>query len=106
MLMNSKYLSCQLLKKRDLRRQKSVIIKLYVTPDEDYLFDPFQKNNGWQANREGVHRWPAIIISDITIYLRPKDTDIRDRVLKDYKEGKAYSYLQSNLIGEIFYHPL
>ena len=83
--------------------------RLYSVSDEGALVDPLQKKDGWQGSREGIHRWPSISISDITVYLMSRkdpNSDLRERLVRDYKERKAYSYMESTFLGKLFYHPV
>ncbi len=68
------------------------------------LPDPFQLKD-WQLNAKD--KWPATMMIDITQYLlKPEHVALGRRLLGEYKEGKAYSYMQSNFIEMPSYHSI
>ena len=48
----------------------------------------------WLRESDAITSWPAIFLSDITVFLKDdhpgKDVALHERVLNEYKEGKAY----------------
>ena len=40
------------------------------------------------------------------IYPNEQGSDLGKRLLSDYKEGKAFSYFDSQWLKEVFYHPI
>ncbi|XP_071506667.1 uncharacterized protein [Diadema antillarum] len=78
----------------------------------------------WLPEKEGVKFWPPVSYFEIAEWLlseapcpseaskmerksrgtRPKT--LQERLLSDYKEGKAFSYFNSKWLHEIFYHPI
>lgn len=72
--------------------------------------DPFKLNN-WQDENKSMSLWPPIFLRDISDYLVTKEhdvfsTELRQRLLKDYKDQKSFSFFTSNWLLEIFYHPV
>ena len=63
----------------------------------------------WLRESDAITSWPPIFLSDITVFLmedRPgKDVDLHERVLNEYKEGKAYRLYESGWLKEIYWHP-
>ena len=75
---------------RDIQKEKS---KLLQSPDGK-LPDPEDLKDDWLSELEGMATWPPIFLSDITIFLMQehpgKEVSMHERVLNEYKEGKAY----------------
>ena len=48
----------------------------------------------WLREGDAITSWPPIFLSDITVFLMDdhpgKDVALRERVLNEYKESKAY----------------
>ena len=48
----------------------------------------------WLRESDAITSWPAIFLSDITVFLMDdhpgRDVALHERVLNEYKEGKAY----------------
>ena len=63
----------------------------------------------WLRESGAITSWPPIFLGDITVFLmedRPgKDVDLHERVLNEYKEGKAYRLYESGWLKEIYWHP-
>jgi hypothetical protein len=64
--------------------------------------------NGWEGEMVSRVKWPCTMISD---YLRKQEDNmdkipLRQRLLSDYKEGKAFSYFASKFLMEILYHQI
>ncbi|KXJ14188.1 hypothetical protein AC249_AIPGENE19303 [Exaiptasia diaphana] len=76
--------------------------KLLLTPDGSKLQDPLQLNEGLIREERGITSWPPMFLSDITKYLMQdhpgKDVQLHERVLNEYKEGKAYRLMSSTCI--------
>lgn len=82
--------------------------------------DPIgELKSDWIGEKQGVHIWPPVSHSEIADWLlneapcpsEPsgrvhKETSLHQRLLSDYKEGKAYSYFKSHWLQEVFYHPI
>ncbi|CAC5399902.1 unnamed protein product [Mytilus coruscus] len=61
--------------------------------------------SGWITESKGVSMWPPTMYYDIATFLQKKeDKSLSDRLMKDYKEGKAYSYFTSGWLKEVCYH--
>ncbi|XP_006824605.2 uncharacterized protein LOC102800946, partial [Saccoglossus kowalevskii] len=80
--------------------------------DGERLPDPFiDLKSCWEDENTSISKWPPTMITDVQLYLQRHETDIESanlskRLLKDYKEGKAFSYFSSQFLFEIFYHPI
>ena len=64
--------------------------------------------DNWLLESDGLTSWPPIFLSDITVFLikeHPgKDVDLHQRVLNEYKEGKAFiRLLDSGFLKEVEY---
>ncbi|KAJ8030935.1 hypothetical protein HOLleu_27485 [Holothuria leucospilota] len=83
------------------------------------LPDPLSElNDNWKGEKEGVHCWPPVSYYEIAEWLlrdapcvsqpsirdKKRASTLHDRLLSDYKEGKAYSYFSSKWLHEILYH--
>ncbi|CAH3122823.1 unnamed protein product [Pocillopora meandrina] len=84
--------------------------KLLFTPEGSKLPDPLGLKDGWIDEKDGLTSWPPIFLSDITKYLMAdhpgKDIKLHERVMNEYKEGKAYRLFDSGFLKEVFYHEL
>ncbi|XP_070579493.1 uncharacterized protein [Ptychodera flava] len=83
-------------------------LRLLPTDDGDFP-DPIKLDQGWETEDTGMSKWPPTFLADISDYLRKHETDIesaglRKRLLRDYKEGKAFSYFSSQFLFEVNYH--
>ena len=63
----------------------------------------------WLRESDAITSWPPIFLSDITVFLMEdhpgKDVALHERVLNEYKEGKAYRLYESGWLKEIYWHP-
>ncbi|XP_070550727.1 uncharacterized protein [Ptychodera flava] len=93
---------------RQAERQKQYEATLNV--DDQQLPDPLlDLKSGWEDESVGMSKWPPTMITDIQTYLQKHETNLTcaslsKRLLKDYKEGKAFSYFSSLFLFEILYH--
>lgn len=57
--------------------------------------DPFTVKDGWLEESDSSRSlWPPVFITDIADYLRlHSTTDLVNRLMNEYKQGKAYRYL-------------
>ncbi|XP_013402438.1 uncharacterized protein LOC106168055 [Lingula anatina] len=67
--------------------------------------DPFVVDS-WTGEPKSIELWPPITIYDISEFLKEHDVaisnaNLRTRLLRDYKEQKAYSYFASNWVFEV-----
>ena len=64
----------------------------------------------WLRESDAITSWPSIFLSDITVFLMEdhpgKDVALHERVLNEYKEGKAYRLYESGWLKEIYWHPI
>ena len=68
--------------------------------------DPFKITDGWIGEGdEGMKHWPPVSIADIVIHLKKQNAN-SDKILSEYKAGKAYDYFKSEWLKEIFYNSL
>ena len=83
--------------------------KLLKTPDGS-LLDPLLLKDGWLGERDSITSWPPIFLSDITMFLMAnhpgKDVNFHERILNEYKEGKAYRLYDSGWLKEVFTHQI
>jgi hypothetical protein len=61
----------------------------------------------WKSEKEGMKDWPLVYFSDICVFilsrLAGKDVGMRERILNEYKEGKAFRYFDNNWLKEVFF---
>ena len=78
-------------------------------------FDQGFKVNGktelkdnWIGEEKGVEKWPPILQIQIAEFILTAEqgSDLCKHLLSDYKEGKAFSYFDSQWLKEVFYHPI
>ena len=72
--------------------------------DEGFFKDPLLLQTGWKCEDNAVKEWPPTMYWDIAEYFNKTDRDLANRLHKDYKEGKAYSYLESGWVGALEYN--
>ena len=84
--------------------------RLLELEDGARLPDPESLKDGWKSEDSSITSWPPIYLSDITIFLMGdhpgKDVVLHERLLNEYKEGKAYRLYESGFLKEIFFHPI
>ena len=54
---------------------------------------PFQHNEGWLNEEDGVKYWPNTLYPDIFNFLAFHPSELASKDLSDYKTSKAYSFL-------------
>ena len=67
--------------------------------------DPFKIKNGWIGEREGMKMWPHICILDIVDHFREQHINT-EKLLSEYKSGKAYDYFKTDWLKEIFFNSM
>ncbi len=88
------------------RRRKEKEYQQLLTVDGVTLPDPFSLQ-GWMKEEDSLDKWPPTMMYEIAEYLlKMEDKHLTKRLIGDYKEGKAYSYLDSNFIDIVSYHPI
>ncbi|KAH3817459.1 hypothetical protein DPMN_118996 [Dreissena polymorpha] len=81
--------------------------KKLILSDGDVIPDPFTLTTGWKGEKSGISMWPSIYITDISAYLNySTPQDVINRLLNEYKEGKAYRYFESKWVQEVFVHDI
>ncbi|CAC5412802.1 unnamed protein product [Mytilus coruscus] len=76
------------------------LINLGIVPDP--LID---LTSGWITESKCVSMWTPTMYYDIATFLQNnRDKSLSDRLMKDYKEGMAYSYFTSGWLKEVCYH--
>jgi hypothetical protein len=90
---------------RERSRQYTDILVVNGSPIPDPLNLP---KESWIREKDGIKMWPPIMYWDICNFLKfsGQPSDLADRLMGDYKEGKAYSYFSSKWLKEVFYHPI
>ncbi|KAL9979131.1 hypothetical protein ACROYT_G016745 [Oculina patagonica] len=82
--------------------------KLLKIPDGTILPDPLLLTEGWLRETESITSWLPIFLSDITLFIMAdhpgKDVDLHERVLNQYKEGKAFRLFASGWLKEVYMH--
>ena len=68
--------------------------------------DPLKVLKGWLSEIDGgMKYWPPLSIVDIVDYFSENHTNT-DKLLSDYKAGKAYDYFKTDWLKEIHYHSM
>lgn len=72
------------------------------------LPDPFSLKDGWEKETDvTMMKWPSINIIDISNFLTPQSpVQLIDKLLCDYKEGKAYAYFKGEFGREILFNSI
>lgn len=87
-------------------QQKSEEMKDLLKIGDHRVPDP-KELEGWIDEKNGMRKWPPCMYFDIAEYFRSiDDVSLARRMLSDYKEGKAYSYVKSGWLMEVFYHSI
>ena len=77
-----------------ITRTETEKAKLLIAPDKTQMPDPLSLKDNLLRESDGFTSWPPIFLSDITVFLMKehpgKDVDLHQRVLNEYKEGKAF----------------
>ena len=70
------------------------------------LFTELKDN--WISEEKGVEKWPLTLQMQIAEFILTAEqvSDLGKRLLSDYKEGKAFSYFDSQWLKEVFYQPI
>ena len=91
---------------KEERISKECQYRSLLTVNGEILPDPFELS-GWLKEEDSLDKWPPTMLIDITEFLlKSKDGGMAKRLLGDYKEGKAFSYVESNFIDTVSYHPI
>ena len=77
--------------------------KKLVLQNGKAIQDPLTIKTGWKNEAEAINKWPSVSHGDIVLYLNGKIGVSAKDTLNAYKEGKAYSYFQSQFVKEIFF---
>ncbi|KAK7115821.1 uncharacterized protein [Littorina saxatilis] len=81
--------------------------KSKLSVDNQVYPDPYTFEEGWLPEETGRFQWPGVYICDIAGYLRKtaaNDVDLVNRLINNYKEGKAHRYFTCSRVRQIFYH--
>ena len=66
--------------------------------------DPFTLTTGW-LDESAMSFWPSVGFIDLCDYMRLKTTaELSNRLINEYKEGKAYRYFSSGWVKQVLYH--
>ena len=91
-----------------ITRTETEKAKLLIAPEKTQMPDPSSLNDNWLRESDGLTSWPPIFVSDITVFLMKehpgKDVDLHQRVLNEYKEGKALRLFDSGFLKEVEYN--
>ena len=81
--------------------------KQKLTVNQESVPDLFSRTSGLTGEKIGMSSWPSVYITDISDYLKCTTTnDIMNRLLNEYKEGKAYRYFDSGWVKKIYINTL
>ena len=70
-----------------------------------HLPDPFLVTNGWISEEKGGMKfWPPVTIVEIVDHFRKHTNNYTDKLLAEYKAGKAYDYFKTEWLKEISYN--
>ena len=89
--------------------QKKKQYQSLLNVNGEQLPDPFTElKDNWFSEENGVEKWPPILQMQIAEFILTAEqgSDLGKRLLSDYKEGKAFSYFDSQWLKEVFYHPI
>ena len=70
------------------------------------LPDPFQVQDGWIKEEDGVSLWPTTLYPDIFNFLSFHPSELKNEDLSDYKTSKAYSYYATGWLNPLYYHAI
>ena len=89
--------------------QKKKQYQSLLNVNGEQLPDPFTElKDNWISEETGVEKWPPILQMQIAEFILTAEqgSDLGKRLRSDYKEGKAFSYFDSQWLKEVFYHPI
>ena len=76
--------------------------KAKLNRDGEIFPDPFSLTSGWKGEKKGIASWPSVYITGIANFLgEMTSTEIVNRLLNEYKEGKAYRYFEFGWVKEV-----
>ena len=91
-----------------ITRTETEKAKLLMAPDKNQMPDPLSLKDNWLRESDGLTSWSPIFLSDITVFLMKehpgKDVDLHQRVLNEYKEGKAFRLFNSRFLKDFEYN--
>lgn len=80
----------------ELTHDKSLTYKSLLVVGDVSLPDPLLLEHDWINENDGMKYWPGSMYWDICKFFGfHQTTHLTDRLMKDYKEGKGYSYFTS-----------
>ena len=90
--------------------QKQRQCKSLIGINDGELSDPFTEldSGNWIGEEEGMEKWPPIFQIQIAEFILTADQgcDLGKRLLSSYREGKAFSYFDSQWLREVFFHTI
>ena len=91
---------------RDIQQSFHEYQDILKLPENVTLPDPFKITDGWIGEAsDGMKYWPPIYIVDIVDHFKEQKGD-SDKLLSEYKAGKAYDYFKTEWLKELFYNSL
>ena len=88
--------------------QKKKQYQSLLNVNGEQLPDPFTElKDNWISEEKGVEKWPPILQMQIAEFILTAEqgSDLGKRLLSDYKEGKAFSYFDSQWLKEVIITP-
>ena len=67
------------------------------------LPDPFQSQDGWRKEEDGVCLWPTALYPDIFNFPSFNPSELKNEDLSDYKTSKVYSYYATGWLNPLAY---
>ena len=91
---------------RDIQQSFHEYQDILKLPENVTLPDPSKITDGWIGEAsDGMKYWPPIYIIDIVDHFKEQKGD-SDKLLSEYKAGKAYDYFKTEWLKELFYNSL
>ena len=89
--------------------QKKKQYQSLLNANGEQLPDPFTElEDNWICEEKRVEKWPPILQIQIAEFILTAEQgrDLGKSLLSDYKEGKAFSYFDSQWLKKFPYHPI
>ncbi|PIK59523.1 hypothetical protein BSL78_03595 [Apostichopus japonicus] len=91
----------------DARNEKADDYASVLQVDGETLPDPFSDLPLAWEGEFAMEKWPPCMFIDIAHYFTSiYNIELKERLMTDYKDGKAFSYLESGWLWEIFYNAI
>ena len=90
----------------EVQREIALEYRNKLLIEGENLPDPFQVQDGWIKEEDGVSLWPTTLYPDIFNSISFHPSELKNEDLSDYKTSKAYSYYATGWLNPLYYHAI